>query len=265
MTVNYSMSNEAYHLDSAISASAVKTVAQKSIAHWRYGQRKASAAFDMGTAVHTLVLEPHMAKTVWCGPETRRGKEWTERKAEADANGAVLLPEGEYQQARDIAEAVRANKDAASLLSGGSLRVEASVFAHDALYGLDLRCRPDGWRQDIDMLIDLKTTVDASPEGFAKQVAQLGYHLQDAFYRRVMALEGYNIDRFVFIAVEKEPPFAVGVYELDWASLEEGEAAVRAALEKIERAQKSGSYDAGYGSLQTIQIPRWAFQHTSAT
>ena len=261
MTINYDMTNEEYHLSPAISSSAVKTVATKSVAHWKYGQRQHKAAFDMGTAVHTLVLEPHNAHTVWCGPETRRGKEWKERKAEADESGCILLPEAEYAQARDMAEAVRANKEAAALL-GGDLVCEASVFGHDEASGLDLRCRPDGWRKDIDMLVDLKTTIDASPAGFAKQVANFGYHMQDYFYRRVMALEGVEIDRFAFIAVEKEPPYATGVYELDWASLEEGEAAVKAALEQIKHAQTTGNFSTGNEGLQTIQIPRWAFQYT---
>jgi len=262
MTISYSMSNEDYHKLPSISASAVKTVAQKSLAHWKYGERKESAAFDLGTAVHTLILEPHMAKMIWCGPETRRGNDWRAKKAAADAEGAILLPEGEYRQARDMAEAVRANAEAAQLLSG-DLVCEASIFAHDALYGLDLRCRPDGWRRDIDAIIDVKTTVDASPEGFAKQCANLGYHIQEAFYRRVMAIDGHDIDRFVFIAVEKEPPFACGVYELDWASRDEGVAAVKAALEMIQRAETSGEFSTGYGALQTLQIPRWAFRYSN--
>ena len=109
----------------------------------------------------------------------------------------------------------------------------------------------------------MKTTVDASPEGFAKQVANFGYHIQEAFYRRVMAIDGHDIDRFVFIAVEKEPPFACGVYELDWASRDEGVAAVEAALEMIQRAQTSGEFSTGYGALQTLQIPRWAFRYSN--
>ncbi len=60
-----------------------------------------------------------------------------------------------------MAEAVRSNPAAADLLSG-DLAVEASVFAHDSIYNVDIRSRPDGWRKDIAALIDLKTTVDPS-------------------------------------------------------------------------------------------------------
>ena len=264
MTINYTMTNEEYHLDPSLSASGAKTIALQSLAHYKYGERKASTAFDVGTATHTLILEPHMASTVWCGPETRRGKEWTERKAEAEANGALLLTEGDYHTAVRMAEAVRSNAAAAELL-GGDLVVEASVFARDSIYGVDVRCRPDGWRKDIAAIVDVKTTIDPSPAGFAKQAANLGYHIQDQFYRRTMALNGFEIDRFIFIAVGKEAPHPVGVYELDWRSLEEGEAAVKYALEQYAHALKTDQWGYGYGDLQTLQIPPYSFKFTKAT
>ena len=261
MSIVYNLSNEQYHLDPSISSSAVKTVVQKSLAHWKYGERKENPAFDIGTAVHTLVLEPHLASTVRCGPETRRGNDWKEAYAAAQAEGAVLLTEGDYRLAVDMAQAVRANPAAAQLL-GGNMTTEPSIFARDSIYDVDLRCRPDGWRKDIAAVIDLKTTVDASPEGFGKQCANFAYHIQEAFYRRCMELDGHEVDRFIFIAVEKEPPFATGVYELDWRSLDEGKAAVQYGLELISKAQKAGDYGTGYGDLKTLQIPNWAFRFT---
>lgn len=261
--INLTMSNEEYHLSPALSASGAKTIAMRSLGHYRYAERKENPAFDVGTATHTLTLEPHRKQTVWCGPETRRGKEWTERKAEADANGAILLTESDYHTAVKMSEAVRANAEAAKLLSG-DLVVEASVFAHDSVFGVDVRCRPDGWRRDIGAIVDLKTTVDPSPEGFAKQVANLGYYIQDQFYRRVMGLNDVEIDRFIFIAVGKEPPHPVGVYELDWATLNEGEAAVKYALEQFATAQKTNKWGYGFGELQTLQIPPYAFKFTKA-
>jgi len=262
VSINNTMSNAEYHLSDALSASGAKTIAMKSLAHFKYGEYKHNHAFDMGTSVHTLTLEPHLKKSVWCGPETRRGKEWTSLKEKADAEGAILLTDADYKQAVKMAEAVRSNPAAADLLSG-DLAVEASVFAHDSIYDVDIRSRPDGWRKDIAALIDLKTTVDPSPEGFARQVANFGYHIQDQFYRRVMTLNGVEIDRFIFIAVGKEAPYAVGVYELDWRTLEEGNAAVKYALEQYATAQKSGVWGYGYGELQTLQIPPYAFKFSA--
>ena len=54
MTISTTMSNEEYHLSDALSASGAKTIAMKSLAHYKYAERKESTAFDVGTATHTL-------------------------------------------------------------------------------------------------------------------------------------------------------------------------------------------------------------------
>ena len=263
LSIIHDLSNEEYHLSPALSASGAKTIAQKSLAHFKYAEQKSSAAFDLGTATHTLCLEPHRSDTVWCGPETRRGKAWTERKEEADAAGAILLTENEYKQAHDMAKAVWANEEVAKLLTG-DIVIEPSVFVKDHVRDVELRCRPDAWRKDIAAIIDLKTTMDPSPSGFASQAGKLGYHIQDQFYRMCMALEGHEVDRFVFIAVDKVgPPYCVGVYELDERSLQEGRAAVEVALDRYVTAQKTGVWPYDYGELQTIQIPPYTFKFTN--
>jgi hypothetical protein len=52
------MTNEEYHAHHAISSSDVKMVHGKSLAHWQGAERKEKAAWDLGTAVHAMLLEP---------------------------------------------------------------------------------------------------------------------------------------------------------------------------------------------------------------
>ena len=65
MTIHYTTTNAEYHASSALSASGAKTIAMKSLAHFKYGEVKESPALDLGSATHTLILEPHMKKSVW--------------------------------------------------------------------------------------------------------------------------------------------------------------------------------------------------------
>ena len=51
------LSNSQYHADDAISSSDVKMVHSKSLAHWKAKTYSSSPVFDMGTAVHAMVLE----------------------------------------------------------------------------------------------------------------------------------------------------------------------------------------------------------------
>ena len=97
MTVKFDMTNEEYHLDPALSASGTKTIAMHDLATFKYAERKESTAFDVGTATHTFVLQPELSGEVWCGPETRRGLEWKQKKHDAEEAGALLLTESDYK------------------------------------------------------------------------------------------------------------------------------------------------------------------------
>ena len=61
-TIRYDMSNEEYHASDALSASGAKTIALESLFDFKYAEREHKAAFDVGTATHTLVFEPHLGR-----------------------------------------------------------------------------------------------------------------------------------------------------------------------------------------------------------
>lgn len=144
-----------------------------------------------------------------------------------------------------------------------------------------------------DIIGDLKTTEDASPEGFAKSIANWRYDVQHAYYMdgTRLALEqgkctppqegkaelsvywtdpvtgvlcrcrpdfwrGYP-KHFAFIAVEKKPPYAVGVYVLDSEGVEIGRAQYQHDLRVYAECVRSGVWP-GYGDkIQTISLPAW--------
>lgn len=144
-----------------------------------------------------------------------------------------------------------------------------------------------------DIIGDLKTTEDASPEGFAKSIANWRYDVQHAYYMdgTRLALEqgkctpphegkaelsvywtdpvtgvlcrcrpdfwrGYP-KHFAFIAVEKKPPYAVGVYVLDSEGVEIGRAQYQHDLRVYAECVRTGVWP-GYGDkIQTISLPGW--------
>jgi hypothetical protein len=98
------MSNEEYHAHHAFGSTSIKTAANKSIAHLFGAERKDSPAFALGSAVHAYLLEPEKDLVVR-GPETRRGKAWSDLKDECDAAGKILLTEADYDLANRMADA----------------------------------------------------------------------------------------------------------------------------------------------------------------
>jgi exodeoxyribonuclease VIII len=109
-------------------------------------------------------------------------------------------------------------------------------------------------------VVDLKTTTDASPAGFAKSVATFRYHVQASHY--LAGLHG--AERFVFIAVEKTAPYAVAVYELDAAALAAGEQLRQRDIRVIADCQATKEWP-GYGDdCQTLALPSWALRTDGA-
>jgi exodeoxyribonuclease VIII len=250
------LSNEEYHADPAVSASHLHQVARSGQHYWaRYVDPnrqpvRPTAAMTTGSLVHCAVLEPNeLSKRYGIAPDrrTRAGKE---AAAEMQANGIEPVSEADMLLAENMARAVHHHPYAAELLSAG--KPETSIWWDDPQTGLRCKCRPD-WING-STCVDLKTTTDASPKGFAKSVAGFRYHVQDAHY-----LACGLFDQFIFIAVEKEAPFAVGVYELDADAFAEGQRLRDRDLQRIANCRAMAAWP-GYGDeLQILSLPGWAF------
>jgi exodeoxyribonuclease VIII len=62
----------------------------------------------------------------------------------------------------------------------------------------------------------------------------------------------------LFIAVEKEPPFAVGLYNLDAESIEIGRQKNEQNLVRLQECIEANNYPAYSTEIQTISLPNWA-------
>ena len=252
------MTNSDYHSHPAISSSAVKTVAKSTIAHWLGQERRETSAMALGSAVHSLTLEPHLGGTVR-GPETRRGNAWKDAVAEAKTFNpdAIVLPEAEFDEIEKIAASARAHPVMQDYLEHQDSKIEMSIVLTDPDYGFELRARPDLYCAKNGMMIDLKSTIDASPRGFARSAAQFGYFTQAAFYRRVLTLEGLPVSDFIFLAVEKDAPYATCAHAVSPEGMAYGEAQMHKALEKIARYKDTGEISTGWPDMVTLSPPAW--------
>lgn len=191
-------------------------------------------------------------------------KLWSDIKAEWLLNNGqriVLEPE-QWDQLHNMRAAVMAHPMAARLMRMQG-KAEQSVYWIDAETGELCRCRPDWWPENF--CVDLKSTDDASPEGFRKSIANYAYDVQDAFYFDGLAAAGKPIRAFFFIACEKTArviegkSFGVAVYQLDEDSRALGRAKYRADLAKYAECRRTGIWP-NYGSeIMPISLPQWNF------
>lgn len=250
------MTNEDYHARPEISSSDVKAVASKSLAHWKGKVWKDSSAFALGSAVHALVLEPEK-NLVIRGPEDRRGNKWKVDKLAADIDGKILLTEGDYDLAQAIAAPLINHEVVKGFISQPDFVAEGSFFATDPVTNVKIKCRPDGFVPSSGVVFDIKTTRDASPDGFPREIRSYNYDLQAAFYLRCLRAAGYDANTFIFVCVEKEAPYAVCLHTLTDRYLEAADLRVTETLEKIHRAEAAGVFQTGWPLINHCDLPRW--------
>ncbi|MCL1124483.1 PD-(D/E)XK nuclease-like domain-containing protein [Shewanella surugensis] len=162
------------------------------------------AYFDMGSAIHTVVLEPHLFNSSYvCQSElikTRRGKAWDEFKDKADTAGQIVLTKEQWDDMPILRQSLASNATAQALTHGGVS--ERSVFKRDSETNLIIKCRPD--YQIDNLIVDLKSDASADPRFFGAKAKKLGYHVQDALYSDVT-----GADEFVFFVIESSRPFVI--------------------------------------------------------
>lgn len=111
-------------------------------------------------------------------------------------------------------------------------------------------------------IIDLKTTSDASPEAFQKSIFNYDYDLAASWYSSMIkALPDYaNKEvRFMWLAIEKSPPFSACMYEASSEVLQNGNAKCSKALAKFKEWQAVGGAR-GYDSeeeVMLVKVPAW--------
>lgn len=247
-----------YHATDAVSASLLKQIA-KSPAHARaylQQQQEPTAAMLFGTAFHMAVLESERFDNEYAVFEgdkrTKAGKETYESLV---ASGKTIISATDYAIITAMAEAI-GDHPAASKLVRGDGKTEVSMFWEDEETGLKCKCRKDIWleRGRGSITVDLKSTDDASPQGFSRSIEKYGYNIQASHYLET------GDDAFLFVACEKNPPFAVAVYELDPLSLEVSKIKRRSLLEYWANCRKAEMYPAYSDECQMISLPAWVMK-----
>lgn len=197
---------------------------------------------------------------------------WVDVLAEWVANnpGRIILTEEQWEHLHGMRAAVFAHPAASALLLADG-EAELSCYAVCPITGVLLRTRPDWLRKD-GIVADLKSTEDAGPEEFARSIANWRYHVQDPMYCDVIGeairqsgnTEFTSPKHFVFIAVEKKPPYAVGVYKLREEDVELGRAEYRNDLNDYADCLQSDHFPAYSPRIENIALPAWYYNKNAA-
>lgn len=226
--------------------------------------------FDHGKVVHTLVLgEGDQYEVVHALNKAKEPYEATSYdlvSAQRDrdriyAEGKVPILRHELDAAEAMAAAVAAHPTAHALLTNG--RPEVSLFWIDKATGVKCRARLDWLPEPVKgkrlIVPDLKTAVSAAPSEFSKNAGSFGYWGQQQHYRDgIKACELDPDPAFVFVVVEKAPPYLVSIGQYhDRDDL-------RVARGNVERCRRlfaectATDHWPGYGNdVHELTLPTW--------
>tara|TARA_R110002020_G_scaffold67718_3_gene177623 strand:- start:4078 stop:5208 length:1131 start_codon:yes stop_codon:yes gene_type:complete len=161
------------------------------------------------------------------------------------------------QEALDIAKAmaleVSKHPAASALLKGGDAEVVLEWLYREH------KCKAKvDWLRHDGLLVDLKSTKDASKDEFMRSISKFGYHRQDSFYSEGFeAVTGVPPKGFVFVCCESKPPHAVGVYVLDQESKDTGAKEIHTLRELVIECIEGDHWPAYSDKVETISLPGW--------
>ncbi len=266
---------ETYFRTPALSKSGMDLL-RRAPAHYRawmdgLAREKLTDAFLAGSAFHCLGLEPqefdrrYFVRT--CDGTTKQGRK---ESADAKDKGLTLLPQKMGEQCRNMAASARRHPLLRAALAAPDAQAECSVYWSEIWEGVEIPCKA---RIDLTatvpgfgrVLIDLKSTEDASLDGFPHSLWKYGYHRQGAWYRHGAAKAGIASDVFVLLAVEKEAPYLVTAANIAESAQALALEEIRGALTLYAACETSGVWPGYTTDLVTeIDLPAWAYKGGNA-
>jgi len=250
----------------------------KSVDHYFYDERRETQAMVIGSACHTYVLEPHrfddrFAIRPKVDRRTNAGKEeWKVFEASLvreDGRLKGVLSDDDMGMIYNIRQSIFSHPLAEGLFKNGI--AEESCIWNDPNTKCLMKSKTDWRMPDEKIIIDLKTTKDGSPEYLKRSMFSMRYHVQNALYLDgVTEITGESGYRFLFVFVEKFPPYAISVIELDADAYDLGRRTYVQDIEKVilwlEMANdriNSGDHESlscGYSEdVILLETPKWLY------
>lgn len=278
----YDIPEDDYHELPYISNSDLNLV-ERSPAHYRaakdIGRKEPTPAMLAGRILHCAILEPHEFDGKYVVlPEdaprrptpaqinaknpsdaTRYAVDWWNFWNDSN-QGKETISANDMEKYRAIATSVRNHPEIVGFMAKGE--AEKTFIAKDDETGLTLRCRQD-WITEIEgnlVILDFKSCEDARPDVFSRKAWGYGYFRQAGYYKWVASLvteRKWEDILFLIAAFEKEPPYALKLYEPSDDAMMRAIDQYRKLLRVVKECQDTGAWPAYPTDIQRLNVPGW--------
>lgn len=247
--------------------------------------RPDTPATFFGRALHTLVLEPHKFDDEFVvepegapkrptraqlnakkpSPGVLEAIAWWRQWDSEHGHKAMISNKrdpdkgvwgaSDWDRLQGMRDAVMAHPLAGVLLSDGW--AEVTVIWQDPATKMLCKARVDWWPNGHNLICDLKSTDDATLGGATYSTAKYGYHHAAAHYLDGMEANGHKDLHFVFIFVEKDPPYQVGLYTVRKDDIRAGLARRNVNLRRMKECVITGDWPALPDEVRQIELSPW--------
>ena len=220
----------------------------------------------IGSAFHKIVIEKKKKRDEYVvmtnyDRRTKDGK-FEDYEFLELSEGKTVITQDQLETICGMRDSIMANPYARKLINGN---IEQSMYFTDDLTKVECKCRPDVWRKVADRVVitDLKSSKSVMPYDFMLDVVKYHYDLQTAMYRdgvsKVLNIPKENID-FVFIAVEKKPPYLLNIMQADTYVIQKGEADFRefiGSYKECVETQNWYSFNGKDNIINNLSLPSY--------
>ena len=287
--------NALYHGGPGISKSGLDDISTSPLYYRtvRDNPRPSTEALEIGSAFHCIVLEPDVFKREYMvmpegaprrpdarqytakkpSPETLYAIGWWDNFERSNEGRKVLSNKDDpakgiwgrdtWSMIHYMRDAIMAHPEARIYLDPSAGKPELSVYTSLQPYGASgarrlAKCRPDFWNMDHGLLVDLKSSNDATLSGFQRSVHDWRYDVQEAWYRDLCTEAGLFNTAMVFVVVEKQPPYHVGVYQIETGWVREGRAKYERDLRVYHECMEAGEWPSIPDFTRVLPQPGYA-------
>lgn len=242
------ITDESYFESSAISQSDLKEVL-KSPRHFYHKKFVAkddpTPAMRLGSAVHMAVLEPEEFNKKYILTDLDRRT----RAFKEAAGTKIALSRDEAETVLGIKNSLNSSDEVKDLLLNS--HIEHALFWKEK--GLDCRAKFDAISDKHKLVIDLKTTESAYWGDFKQSIIKYQYDFQCAFYSKALRAIDRNYD-FLFIAVEKKPPYEFSLIKISNEDLSTASIIVDGCLMTVKTCMENNRWPGYPRVISTISL-----------
>lgn len=264
--ISYEQSDPSYRSDPAFAQSHVKHIL-KSPAHYLAATKRRFAptlSMQIGSALHCLVLEgkeqfdrDFILKPDGINLATKEGKDW-----KAEAGKKTVLSRSDQYASWDAVHGMAESLQRLEWFnpSQADYRKYNELSLYWTADGVACKARLDRLvlEKDRALVLDLKTTDSIDSKKFlSKVLGDMNYLFQSAWYTEATEAAFKVPASFIFIGIERTPPYATRVFEVSSEMLAEGRRQTCRARQLLLDCMSTNNWGPPPIEYETMELPIW--------